>query len=219
MYMSSLPIHSPSPCQVLCNKLPLCFTANHVQHKSHRSQPAHRAEEGSVWGGLSSRVINLTQLFSPAHQRNLNEGNNQSSGYFLIQMQGTWTSPLAMLPTTSSRSVSLVNKLQVNCAAQHFPDFIPLFLNTAQMWLAHQPDYLHKDSRRRLPASFKSLEILLRLKTAFTGVRGGAEGAAVLLERCAKGKAAPSHSAPLCHPSGTSHTDNCKILPFSSSQR
>lgn len=71
-----------------------------------------------------------------------------------------------MLSTTSFLSALLVNKLQVNCAAQHFSDLIPLFLNTAQMWLAHQPDYLQKDSRRQLPDSFKSLKILLRLKKA-----------------------------------------------------
>lgn len=150
-------------------------------------------------GGLSSDLIQLRQLFSPAHpppqQRNLSEGNNQSSADFLIQMQSTRASPLAMLPTTSPLSVSLVNKLQVNRAAQHFSDFIPLFLNTAQMWLAHQPDYLHKDSRRRrLPACFKSLEILLRLKKAFTGVRGGA---AVVLERWGREKL-HLHTLPLC---------------------
>lgn len=211
MYTSYLSIHSPGPCRALCNKLPLHFTPNHVQHKSHRSQPAHRAEEGSLWGVYPQ--IKLRQLFPPAHppprQRNLKERNNQSSAYFLIQMQSTWTSPLAVLPSPSSLSVSLVNKLQVNRAAQHCSDLIPLFLNTAQIWLAHQPDYLQKDSRGGLPASFKPLEILLSFKRVFTGVRSSAEGAAVLLERCARGKAAPSHSASLCHPSSTSHAQNC----------
>lgn len=125
-------------------------------------------------------------------------------------MQSTRASPLAMLATTSSLSASLVNKLQVNRAAQHFADFIPLFLNTAQMWLAHQPDYLQKDSRRRLPGSFPSLEILLRLKGAFTGARGGAEGSGEVCE----GKAAPSLSASSCHPSSTSHAENWEICPF-----
>lgn len=83
-------------------------------------------------------------------------------------MPSAWTAPFAMLSTASFPSALLVNKLQVNRAAQHFSDLIPLFLNTAQMWLAHQPDYLQKDSRRQLPDSFKSLKTLLRLKKAST---------------------------------------------------
>jgi len=59
--------------------------------------------------------------------------NNQGLAYFLIQMQSIWTSPFAMLATTSFLSALLVNKPQVNSAAQHFSGFIPLFLNTAQM--------------------------------------------------------------------------------------
>lgn len=55
---------------------------------------------------------------------------NQGLGYFLIHMQSIWTPLFGMLSATFL-SALLVNKLQVKSAAQHFSDFIPLFLNTA----------------------------------------------------------------------------------------
>lgn len=170
MYKSSLSIHSPNQCQ--CSAINFLWVSQlimcSINPTDHSLLPGLRKDHSGVF---ILRCDQAERTFLPCSpfttQRNLSEGNNQSSACFLIQMQSAWTCPLAMLPTTSSLSVSLVNKLQVNRAAQHFSDFILLFLNTAQMWLAHQPDYLHKDPRRRLPASFKPLAILLRVKKAF----------------------------------------------------
>lgn len=118
-----------------------------------------------------------------------------------------------MLSSTSFLLALLVNKLQVNSAAQHFSDFIPVFLNTAQMWLTHQPDYLQKNSRRP-PDSFKCLKNPIKVKESTPSIPRSEQWYRGLYRRgVGREKAAPSYSASLCHPNSISyHRETLNLL-------